>query len=158
METIRQLKPGDDLTELIALSREFFTEYEAHHETLFDIGDLEDDQITSYFSRTIDSDGDATFIALVDRRMVGYTTIHIRPQAAFYKIKEVGAISGLMVGRHYRRLGIATRLLARAKSFFEARGVKYFTVYTAVANRSALDFYQANGLVPLHTTLVGEIG
>jgi ribosomal protein S18 acetylase RimI-like enzyme len=63
-----------------------------------------------------------------------------------------------MVQKENRRSGVATRLLARARSFFAAHGVKYFTVYTAVANESAIRFYEANGLAPLHTTLVGEVG
>lgn len=157
METIRRLEPGDDLADLIDLSREFFAEYEAHHDEFFDTDSLKDDHIAGYFTRTTGSDSDATFVAIVDQHMVGYITVHIRPQAAFYKVKEAGAISGLMVQRQHRRLGIATRLLTRAQAFFEGHDIKYFTVYTAVANSSALSFYEANGLAPLYTTLVGEI-
>jgi len=158
METIRQLKRDDDLADLIGLSREFLAEYEAHHDEFFDIDGLQDAHITGYFARTMDSDDDATFVALLDQRMVGYITVHVRPQAEFYKVKEVGAISGLMVQREHRRSGIGARLLARAKVFFEDRGVKYFTVYTAVSNASALRFYEMNGMNPLYTTLVGQIG
>ena len=63
-----------------------------------------------------------------------------------------------MVQREQRRSGIGSRLLAKAQAFFKAHGIKYFTVYTAVANDSALRFYEANGMVPLHTTLVVKIG
>jgi ribosomal protein S18 acetylase RimI-like enzyme len=157
METIRQLKRNDDLADLIKLSREFFAEYETHHEEIFAIHGLEDTHITGYFARTIDSDDDATFVALLDQRTVGYITVHVRPQAEFYKVREVGAISGLMVQRAHRRSGIGARLLARTKVFFKDRGVKYFTVYTAVSNDSALRFYEMNGMNPLYTTLVGQI-
>jgi ribosomal protein S18 acetylase RimI-like enzyme len=157
MERIRQLKEGDDLTDLIDLSREFFAEYEAYHEALFDVDSLADKHISDYFTRTIGSASDATFVAIVDEQVAGYITVHIRPQAAFYRVKESGAISGLMVGRRHRRLGIATRLLARGQAFFKAHGIRYFTVYTAVANQAGLRFYEANGMVPLQTTLVGEI-
>jgi ribosomal protein S18 acetylase RimI-like enzyme len=158
METIRQLTRDDDLADLISLSRVFFAEYEAHHDAFFDIDGLEDGHITGYFARTIGSDDDATFVAIADQRMVGYITVHVRPQAAFYKVKEVGAISGLMVQREYRRTGIGVRLLARARVFFEEQGVQYFTVYTAVANSSAINFYEMNDMVPLYTTLIGKIG
>ncbi len=158
METIRQLTRDDDLVDLISLSREFFAEYEAHHKELFDIDGLEESHITGYFTRTVDSDSDATFVALLDQRVVGYITVHVRPQAGFYRVKKVGAISGLMVQCEQRRSGIGACLLARAQAFFKSHGIKYFTVYTAVTNAFAVRFYQANGMDPLYTTLVGEIG
>jgi ribosomal protein S18 acetylase RimI-like enzyme len=158
METIRQLEREDDLADLISLSRAFFVEYEAHHDEFFDIVGLEEEHITGYFERTLGSDSDATFVAVVNQHMVGYITVHVRPQAAFYKIKEVGAISGLMVQREHRRSGIGRRLLAQARAFFKEQGVRYFTVYTALANESAISFYEADGLLPLQTTLVGVIG
>ena len=157
MVVIRQLKQGDDLADLISLSREFFAEYEAHHDEFFDIDGLEDSHIADYFTCSIGSDDNATFVALQEGRLVGYVTVHVRGQAPFYKVKRVGAISGLMVRGEDRRSGIATQLLDRAKVFFKARGVKYFTVYTAVANDSAVSFYEKNGMVSLHTTLIGEI-
>jgi ribosomal protein S18 acetylase RimI-like enzyme len=158
MKIIRQLEREDDLADLISLSRAFFAEYETHHDEFFDIDQLEDAHISDYFARTIDSASDATFVAMVDQRMVGYITVHVRPQAPFYRIKEVGAISGLMVQREHRRSGIGRRLLAQARAFFKEQGVRYFTVYTAVANDSAISFYKASGLLPLQTTLVGLIG
>jgi uncharacterized protein YbgA (DUF1722 family) len=83
MEIIRQLKSDDDLVDLINLSREFFAEYEAHHKELFDIAGLEDGHITGYFARTIDSESDATFVAILEQRMVGYITVHVRPMTEF---------------------------------------------------------------------------
>lgn len=35
MIEVRELKHSDDFTALIALSREFFREYESHHEIFF---------------------------------------------------------------------------------------------------------------------------
>ena len=52
--------------------------------------------------------------------------------------------------------GTATRLLAEARAFFLRSGIKYFTVFTAVANQAAIKFYERNGMTPLHTTLIGE--
>lgn len=158
METIRQLKPDDDLRDLIDLSKEFFQEYAVHHRDLFRIDEMNDSHITGYFSRFLAAEDSATFIAIVDGRTVGYMTIHVRSQEDFYKVKKVGAISGLMVHREHRRKGIATRLLAEARSFLDGKGVVYFTVYTASANEGAFRFYERNGMAPLHVTMVGETG
>jgi ribosomal protein S18 acetylase RimI-like enzyme len=156
--TIRRLRKDDDLGDLIALSRAFFNEYEAHHEELFRIDVLRDEDIVGYFGRTVDSDDGATFIEVQDGRTVGYMTVFVRSQPGFYRVKQVGAILGLMVHRDHRRKGVATRLLAEAKKFFTARGVRYFTVYTASENDAAVKFYERNGMRPLHVTLVGETG
>ena len=155
--TIKRLRPDDDLSDLIALSKEFFEEYAGHHEEFFEIDELRDADIVEYFSRSLDKDDSATFVAVLGGRIVGYITIFVRQQPSFYKIKKVGAISGLMIHKAHRRKGIASKLLAQATAFFEEQGVQYFTVYTASANQDALRFYERNGMTPLHITMVGEI-
>ena len=157
MTEIRSLRKDDKLDDLISLSREFFEEYESHHEDFFKVDGLSDSDIVDYFSRWMDNDGGETFVALTEGRMVGYITVYVRTQPAYWKVKKVGAISGLMVGKAYRRRGIAGQLLARARAFFENKSVTYFTVYTAVGNRGAIAFYERSGLVPLYTTMIGEV-
>jgi ribosomal protein S18 acetylase RimI-like enzyme len=155
MIQIRALRQNDDFHDLIALSREFFREYEVHHDNFFAIGQLHDGDIIGYFSRWTNDENGETFIALDEGRIVGYITMYVQPQAAYWKVKKVGHISGLMVHADYRRKGIAGRLIDHARTFFAGRGVKYFTAYTAVENNAALSFYERHGLVPLHTTVIG---
>jgi ribosomal protein S18 acetylase RimI-like enzyme len=157
MTTIRRLLPDDDLDGLIVISRAFFEEYSAHHEEFFQIDELTAHDIRDYFSRSVGTEDGATFVAMVQGAMAGYITVFVRTQAGFWKTKRVGAISGLMVCREHRRRGIATALLAEAVAFFRTRGVKYFTTYTAVANEAAQAFYERGGMVPLHTTFIGEV-
>ena len=158
MTTIRKLRTDDDLGDLIALSREFFYEYEAHHADFFEIDVLHDSDIVDFFAKTIDADDGATFIALVNGRIVGYITVFARSQARFYRIKRVGAISGLMVHRDHRRKGIGSQLFRAARAFFAGKEIAYYTVYTATANQGAVRFYERNGMAPLHTTLIGTTG
>ncbi len=152
---IRALQREDDFHDLIALSRDFFQEYEAYHEDFFQIEQLNDSSIVAYFSRWLDDEDGRTFIALAENRIVGYITVYVREQAPFWKVKKVGDISGLMVHKDYRRKGIANRLLAQARTFFAGRGVRYFTLFTAVDNKAGIAFYERNGLVHLHTTMLG---
>jgi ribosomal protein S18 acetylase RimI-like enzyme len=127
MTSLRRLEPNDDLRDSV-----------------------------TYFTKSTGTDNGATFIASAKGRIVGYITVFVRTQAPFWKIKRVGAISGLMVCRDHRRQGIATRLLAEAIAFFQRREIKFFTTYTAVANDAAVRFFERNGMVPLHTTLIGD--
>ena len=155
MTIIRALQKHDDLHDLIALSKEFFQEYEAHHEEFFQVDDLRDSDIVEFFSRSIESEDGATFIAVAEDRIVGYITIAVRSQPGFYRVKRVGAISGLMVHKDYRRRGIGSQLFDRAVAFFEEKGVKYFTLYTATANQAAIRFYAQRGLAPLQDRHAG---
>lgn len=160
MTHIRILRREDDfpalIADLIALSGDFFREYQAHHQDFFHVDRLSDSDIVDYFSQAIDSDDGEVFVAIADGNVVGYITASVRERPIF-SIKRVGAISGLMVHRDHRRQGIATQLLAQARAFFEQKGVRYFTLHTAVENRGALAFYERCGLVPLHTNLIGEV-
>jgi len=153
---IRALRREDDFRDLIALSREFFREYEAHHQDFFKIDHLRDQDIVDYFCRWIDNPSGAAFIALAEGRIVGYVTVYVRDQAPYWRVKQVGDISGLMVHKDYRRRGIASQLLAHARAFLAERDVKYFMVYTAVENKGAIEFYQRSGLEPLYTTMMGK--
>jgi len=157
MTEIRSLRKDDKLNDLISLSREFFEEYESHHENFFKIDRLSDSDIVDYFSQWIDDEDGETFIALTGGRIVGYITVYVRTQPIYWKIKKVGDISGLMVQKAYRRRGIAGQLLAKARAFFEKKAVRYFTVYTAIGNRGALEFYERSGLLPLYTTMIGVV-
>jgi GNAT superfamily N-acetyltransferase len=114
---VRALRREDDFRDLIALSKEFFQEYEAHHEDFFKIDQLTDSSIIDYFSRSVDDENGETFIALAQTRVVGYITVYVREHAAHWKIKKVGDISGLMVHKDHRRRGIASQLIARARAY-----------------------------------------
>ena len=152
---IRVLRREDDFGDLIALSKDFFQEYEAHHQDFFKIDHLSDQDIVDYFSRWIEDPNGVAFIALAENHIVGYITVYVRNQPPYWQIKQVGDISGLMVHKDYRRRGIASQLLAQARVFFAERGVKYFVVYTAVENKGAIEFYKRSGLEPLYTTMTG---
>jgi ribosomal protein S18 acetylase RimI-like enzyme len=154
---IRALQPDNGFDDLIALSREFFGEYESHHPDFFMIDKLSDDDIVAYFSRWLDNEDERAFVALTEGRIVGYITVYVYRRPGYWQIKEVGEISGLMVHKAYRRQGIARHLLTQARAFLGERGVRYFTVYTSVENRGGLAFYGRSGLQPLYTTMLGNV-
>ena len=143
MKAIRELRPEDDLAAVLALCKEFFAEYEGYHTKFFGTDNLCDADISGRFLQSMQSNDSATIIALLDSEIVGYALLAVREQPRFYKIKKVGAISGLMVAKNHVRKGIGARLLAESKAYFRRKGIKYFTLYTAVANRGASRFYLA---------------
>ncbi|MFH2037658.1 MAG: GNAT family N-acetyltransferase [Candidatus Zixiibacteriota bacterium] len=156
MISIRELRPDDDLNQVLTLCKDFFAEYEQHHEEFFDTDNLSDDDISGRFIQSMESDDSATIIALMDNKIVGYASVVVRDQPRFYKIKKVGAISAIMVAKDFRRQGIATKILTESKNFFGKCGVKYFTFYTSVANKEALKLYEKCGFEPLHYSFLGK--
>jgi ribosomal protein S18 acetylase RimI-like enzyme len=157
MVSISTLNISDDFTDLITLSRDFFREYESHHKEFFKIDELKNEDITSYFSSFCLQPYRKAYVAINSEHIVGYITVYIKEQANYWQVKKVGEISGLMVDSKFRRKGIAEMLLRKAQDFLADNGIKYYTVYTAVENRGAINFYRKNSLAPLYTTLVGEI-
>ncbi len=157
MIEVRRLRADDRLDEVLHLCRAFFAEYESHHPVFFRTDNLTDDDIGGRFVASLDSDTDATIIALDDGDIVGYSLITIREQPRFYRVKKVGAMSGLMVAPSHRRRGLATRLIEESKRWFRARDIKFFTLYTAAANRDAMQLYERCGMTVLHTAFLGEL-
>jgi hypothetical protein len=86
---IRPLRPDDGLDDLLVLSRDFFAEYSAYHPEFFAIGTLQDSDITAYFARTLESQDAAAFLALRQGRVIGYITVFVRDQPAFYKVRKI---------------------------------------------------------------------
>lgn len=157
MVEIRPLHSHDSFDDLIALSRAFFAEYAQHDPDFLAIDELHDSDVSRYFARWLEDAAGETFVAIINGRIVGYITVYVQDQPVYWQVKRIGHISGLMVDAAYRRQGIAAQLLAAARSFFRQQGVVYFTVFTAVANHTALQFYEQSGLTPLYTTLLGEV-
>ena len=153
----RRLNENDDITDLVLLSKAFFSEYASCHRAFFELDYLNDGDIKAYFSSFVGDDDNVAFVAIGENRIIGYITVYIQRQPSFWKVKHVGHISGLMVRQEHRRSGIATQLLAEAKLFLAEHGITYFTVYTAVKNRSGVAFYQAQGMEALHTNFLGQI-
>jgi len=157
MIEIRPLAKSDNLDDLIELSQAFFEEYEPFHADFFKIDQLRDDDVISYFNKWIEHPDGETFIAFDSNKIVAYITVYVSSQPGYWKVKQVGNISGLMVQKDYRRKGIARRLLEQSVIFFKQKDVRYFTVYTSSENYIALRFYKKHGLNVLHTTMLGDV-
>ena len=157
MIKIRLLKKDDDFGSLISLSREFFNEYETYHKDFYNIEYLKDEHIIDYFSSFCTRKDRKAFIAVDTHQIVGYITVYIDERPDYWHIKKIGEISGLMVQKEYRRMGIAEKLLEKAERFFKEKDLAYFTVFTSVANQGAIDFYRKKGLAPLYSTLIGQV-
>lgn len=154
---IRELGKEDDLKALVQLSKDFFYEYESNHPYFCKIDKIEEADIVSYFARFIGNDDRKAFVAVEGSVIIGYISILIQEQAVYWKVKKVGHISGLMVHQDHRRKGIGRKLLQAAIGYFKAKGIRQYTLFTSVNNKSGIEFYEKCGLEKLYTTMMGEV-
>ena len=155
MVKIEKLNNNHNRNELVKLSLDFFNEYQDHHEEFFD-HNITEDQITSYFDSFIGKNDKIAFVGIHEDAIVAYLTAYVKWQAPFYKIKKIGDISGLMVKKENRRMGIATMLMDNTIYFFREQGVEYYELFTSTENTSAIEFYKNFDMKPMLTTLVGK--
>ncbi len=144
MIKIRYLTKKDELDDLIHLSKEFFKEYDQHHPDFFKISKIDDNDVKSYFKKTLGRVAEKTVVALDGDKIVAYITFSIKERLPLYQLKRVGHISGLMVDKKYRRLGIAKKLLDFSKDWFKRKGIKYSYLETSSQNHGAIKFYSKN--------------
>jgi ribosomal protein S18 acetylase RimI-like enzyme len=156
---IEELTTEEYFPELIELSKEFFYEYENNNKEFFEIDSINEMDIINYFRKFIGDKNKNTkaFIALLDRKIIGYITFYIKDQPDYWVVKKIGDISGLMVNKNFRQNGIGTKLVMKAIEYFEQNGIKYYTVFTSINNANGISLYKRCGLKELQTTLYGEI-
>jgi len=153
---IKELDSNDNLMELLDLSKDFFYEYENNHE-LFKIDVINELDIRNYFNNFIGNDRKIAYIAINEKKIVGYITLYYKDQPSYWTVKEIGEISGLMVNKNFRQNGIAGMLIIKAIEYFKQKGIEYYTVFTSVNNTKGISLYEKYGLKPLQTVLFGKI-
>lgn len=88
------------------------------------------------------ADGRAVFVAEVQGVLAGFVSVGEREHFT-------GAVDGyvgeLVVSGSCARLGVGTRLMARAEEWARARGHAHLTLETGAANAAARTFYAALG-------------
>ena len=121
MITIRKLQKDVNFKDILGLSREFFAEYEDNHQELFKVKEIVEKDTVEYFAKFINDEKKAAFVAVNDKKIIGYIAVYITTMAACWEINATGVISGLMVTKAFRRKGVAKKLMAEARAFFREK-------------------------------------
>jgi ribosomal protein S18 acetylase RimI-like enzyme len=156
MIVVRSLTRRDDISDLLKLTKEFYKEYELHHE-IWEIEKMETRVITNFFRSAVKNKDEKAFVALDGKRMVGYVLLEVeKRKPPVYKIKKAGYISLLMVDKKYRKRGIADSLMKMTKKWFKKKGIYFIYLETSILNTKAMRFYSGNGFEPLQVQLIYE--
>jgi ribosomal protein S18 acetylase RimI-like enzyme len=154
---IKELDGEDDFADLTELSKEFFYEYENNNKEMFGIDFINEIDIKNYFQGFIEKETKKAYIAIIDKKIIGYITFYIKDQPDYWIVKKIGDISGLIVSKNFRKKGIGTKLVMKAIEYFKENGIKYYTVFTSINNTSGISLYKKCGFKELSAILYGEI-
>ncbi|MCO5051249.1 MAG: GNAT family N-acetyltransferase [Verrucomicrobiae bacterium] len=99
----------------------------------------DDDEVLELFG----SDGETCLVAEVDGRLVGFAlgAMMEKPRNAW----RYGWLEWLGIEPHYKRHGVASRLLARLTEMFIERDARIMLVDTDEGNADALAFFRKKG-------------
>ena len=97
------------------------------------------------------------FIAEVDKEIIGYLSVSIQKSFQIHKLEKTGRLHYAYIKKEYRRQGIFTLLLGKAKKWFKQKGIKYWTLSVSAINPSLRKAYQKLGFMDKEIEMIGKI-
>ena len=92
--------------------------------------------------KALAKDYERVFVAVCEGAVVGF--VHAEQYDVLYYPTMIN-ILGLAVSGAYRRLGLATKLMAAVEDWARETGVKEIRLNSGITRRGAHDFYRQNG-------------
>ena len=140
-----RLAEAEDIERIQQLSQELM-EYEKNNSTkeyMFNMNWALTEQGYNNYKSNIENDW--IYVACVDNESIGYMTSWINKKRPWleYDVLEIG---NLYIQKEYRRLGIGTELINKAKSLCKDNEIKYLKIEVLDDNKEAQRFYKKHGL------------
>jgi len=106
-----------------------------------------------YLANSLTSTDSAVYVALVDKKVIGFVCLEIKPAKAGHQecwIMDLGVL------KSFRRADIAKKLMQKAYSFGKKSKVKYFFLESGYTNHSSHSLFKKEGFKPLNIVFVKE--
>ncbi|WP_309613530.1 GNAT family N-acetyltransferase [Flavobacterium sp.] len=89
---------------------------------------------------------DNVYVALIDDKVIGYTTVQLVffPNNHYNK-NSYCTIGDIMIEEDYRHLGIGKDFVEQAKSWSQSYGIRTIQVHVFSKNKKALNFFEQQG-------------
>jgi ribosomal protein S18 acetylase RimI-like enzyme len=110
-----------------------------------------------YIQSKFEKASETLFVAIKDDEIVGYVGVIVREYPPIFTVEKFGFIEDIAVTSKFRRQGIATRLLAAAEDWLQAREIKQIRVSIDVANQSSQGFFRCHGYLDETETLMKKV-
>jgi diamine N-acetyltransferase len=100
---------------------------------------------TNYFKDCITKKEKSAFVAICNKKIVGYLTGGIEKVVSWRKIVKCAELYNMFVLEEFRSLGVGKKLYCTFLSWAKKNNVKKLQVIVTAKNARAINFYKKNG-------------
>ncbi|MFX0042499.1 MAG: GNAT family N-acetyltransferase [Candidatus Hodarchaeota archaeon] len=129
-----------NIPEILELWKELF-DFNADIEPLFTRREDAHLNYESYLKELMKSDDVKIFGAVDDENLIGFIVAKLSYYPPIYLEEKYGLINDLIVTSSYRRMGIGSRLIEKARDWFSFLGLKRIELDVVARNKEAYSFY-----------------
>ena len=97
------------------------------------------------YEKDISGKNSAVFLALINKKIVGYILCKIIDAEIYSKDKKLAFLEDMFVVKEHRSSGIGTMLVNEFLKWEKLKGVKRATVTVSIKNKKAINFYRKAG-------------
>lgn len=85
------------------------------------------------------------FVAVKDKKLIGYATANVKKNKPIYKLKRYGVFGSFFVLSEYRGKGIGTMLKNKVFEWFKSKKIKHVEIGIMVGNERVKKLYERWG-------------
>jgi GNAT superfamily N-acetyltransferase len=107
-----------------------------------------------FIEKELSQSDSSVLVAIDGREVVGYSFSFIAVYPPAFRLEKRGFISHLFVVEDYRRLGVGTMLVKRAREWFFERGIARIELRVASLNTAGRPFWGRQGFSEYETVML----
>ncbi len=143
MVSVKQVKLREEFDKVMpALINILFSAYEDYPE----YGVEDEKEAIEYLNWLYTADPEGMFLAIVDDKIAGFVASHSQWWDKYIGV-FVGEIHEISVRKEFHGMGIGSKLMAVAESYFIENGRRISALWVGVKNESAIRFYENKGYI-----------
>jgi len=122
-----------------------FIDYHAAIDPLFKRSEYGHENFGSFVKELIDDESSSVFVAIMDRKVVGYSIVRLSLYPPVFVKQQFGEILDMAVRENYRRFGVGEKLLKVDIDWFKERGIDSVELRVLCENTIGVNFWRKNG-------------
>jgi diamine N-acetyltransferase len=157
-ETIIRKANLSDLKDIQMLNHLLFEKEYKEYDKLLNLKWTYGPQGTNYFKNKLSRPDNAGFVAVINKKVVGYIVGEITRAERYRNLPKIAEIDNMLVLEAYRGKGIGTLLYNTFLKWCNDEKVKIIRVQATAQNIQAINFYRKNGFNDYTLVLENNLG
>jgi GNAT superfamily N-acetyltransferase len=134
-----------DLQNIQGLNLQLFKNEHKKFDSTLDCNWTYSDSGTDYFKERVTKDDACAFVAIYDKRIVGYLVGAIVAPKEVRVVGKMAELENMFVLPKYQRFGIGTLLLNKFRAWCKSKRVVRLRTVASAQNSQGINFYHKNG-------------